>query len=280
MRVDITSWFFVAICLQASLGQARNLRSSGVIGIIDGISNSAILGWACQEGNPQSIDIHVYVGGPAGQGTILKGFTANLSSERAVARACGTFGRNYRFEVPITAEEAMKHAEESIYIHGISSRGNRNNLLVRSGEFKIPQLTPTKVLTSTPRPSPGDIKSLHGAPSTPEFFLVLSKSPTTPPIPTESIPEEAIRINTGGSVNYTDTEGRLWIADTEGSTYSICPSDITGTTNAFLYCSERYHNGFRKQTPFRYDIPVPHPGRYLVQLHFAEVSQHCRGLRR
>ena len=51
-----------------------------------------VKGWACQTGLNDSIDVHLYVGGPAGTGKAIKSLKANLSSESAVANACSASG--------------------------------------------------------------------------------------------------------------------------------------------------------------------------------------------
>ena len=64
-----------------------------VIGYIDNFraSHNAVIikGWACDRTKAGSIDVDVYVGGPAGKGKMIKRARANLSSESAISKYCG-----------------------------------------------------------------------------------------------------------------------------------------------------------------------------------------------
>ena len=82
----------------------------------------------------------------------------------------------------------------------------------------------------------------------------------------------AVLINAGGP-NFTDSLGRLWIADANfsGGNTSSTSSAIAGTVEDTLYQTERYGN-------FSYQIPLT-PGTYQVTLHFAEIFHNSPGLR-
>ena len=76
---------------------------------------------------------------------------------------------------------------------------------------------------------------------------------------------QPILINCGGSV-YTDTQGRVWGADsyfTGGSTYRNTTSDILNTADDTIYQSERYG-------VFTYQIPIA-IGTYQVIFHESEI---------
>ena len=83
-------------------------------------------------------------------------------------------------------------------------------------------------------------------------------------------PLPTIRINAGGGA-YTDTQGRVWAADsyfTGGFTNSTTAA-IAGTADDPLYQTERWH--YTPTGPeMTYAIPVP-AGGYEVRLHFAET---------
>lgn len=86
--------------------------------------------------------------------------------------------------------------------------------------------------------------------------------PTASPTQT---PDEVALINCGGPA-YRDASGRMWLADSYsigGTPYTDGNNDITGTSDDFLYHSERYGQ-------FDYEIPLP-SGTYDVILHFAEL---------
>lgn len=81
----------------------------------------------------------------------------------------------------------------------------------------------------------------------------------------QDVPDFALRINAGGPA-FTDSQGNQWIADanfTGGTTFST-GNAIDNTTNDALYQTERYNN-------FSYNISVPAPGIYTVNLYLAEI---------
>lgn len=84
--------------------------------------------------------------------------------------------------------------------------------------------------------------------------------------------EEVFRINAGGPYLYRGLE--VWLPDTRfsgGNTYSN-RVPISNTENDSLYQTER--NG-----DFSYEIPVPRPGQYTLELHFAEIYWDRSGAR-
>jgi len=113
-----------------------------ITGNIDGITLSGIQyyisGWACAKNYPASVDVWIYVGGPAGIGTWLGSGTANLNSEPAVAAACNSTGSQYRFSVPIPNSITQSYGGQAIYVHGISPFGLTSYLLGNSGAFTVP----------------------------------------------------------------------------------------------------------------------------------------------
>lgn len=110
-----------------------------IAGVIDSVQNNTIYGWACANGSPYSINVHVYVGGAAGAGTIIGGYAAANGSETAVANACGSFGTAYRFAIPLSLSVRQAHAGKRIYLHGIHPTGTyANDLLSNPGVFSVP----------------------------------------------------------------------------------------------------------------------------------------------
>jgi hypothetical protein len=127
----------------STISKSGDLRvpNPQVIGYIDSATKVGtqvqIKGWACEEGINKSLRVHVYMNAPAGMnGTILKGGDANLSSEDAVSKECGTTLKKHRFNVaiPFVAQNSGK----LIYIHGISVTGSANRTIARSGKIKLP----------------------------------------------------------------------------------------------------------------------------------------------
>jgi YD repeat-containing protein len=105
---------------------------------IDGSGNASIGGWACSTGLAQSINVDLYVGGPYGSGTFVGRYTANQSSEPAVANACNVGSGSYRFSIPLSTTARGQYAGQTIYIHGISPIGAANLLIGNSGSYTVP----------------------------------------------------------------------------------------------------------------------------------------------
>jgi YD repeat-containing protein len=105
---------------------------------IDGSGNASISGWTCSTGLAQSINADLYLGGPYGTGTFIARYTANQSSEPAVASACNVSSGSYRFSIPLSTTVRGQYAGQTIYLHGISPIGAANPLLTNSGSFTVP----------------------------------------------------------------------------------------------------------------------------------------------
>ena len=128
----------------------RALQGGTITGYIDAVRKNndgtySVNGWACQVSVDASIQVEVFRDGADTRdgGVLWKRVTANKSSEAAVAAACGSSGRNYRFSIPITAADVAQYSGQSIYAHGVRS-GNKA-LLNRSGETSFPTAPPTSI---------------------------------------------------------------------------------------------------------------------------------------
>lgn len=135
-----TDYFYLGKKLIAS----RKASTSVILGTIEAVStatNATITGWACASGLAGSIDVHLYVGGPAGTGTAIGTYPANQSSEQAIQDACHSSGTLHRFSIPLSEAVRGDHAGESIYIHGLSTAGTDDTLLSGSGSFVVPPST-------------------------------------------------------------------------------------------------------------------------------------------
>jgi len=112
------------------------LSSAAVKGVVDAYDAETrkVKGWACKYGNQQSIDVHLYLGGPAGQGFYITAATANLPTEGNVSIACATNGVPHRFAIPISAEVARIFRGKPIFVHAIDPVvGNQNYKIAKSG---------------------------------------------------------------------------------------------------------------------------------------------------
>ncbi|MEB2343506.1 MAG: DUF4215 domain-containing protein [Deltaproteobacteria bacterium] len=79
-------------------------------------------------------------------------------------------------------------------------------------------------------------------------------------------------VNVGGP-DYTDPDGRTWLADaafTDGGTPGSSSASISGTNADPMYRSRRY--GTAGGPPLVFELPVGEEGLYYLRLHFAEVG--------
>lgn len=85
-------------------------------------------------------------------------------------------------------------------------------------------------------------------------------------------PPVEIRIDSGATTGRTDSNGKSWSADTGfvgGTALDRGAITISGTTNQFIYQTERY-------SMTGYNVAVPN-GTYTVNLHFAETYSGITG---
>lgn len=119
--------------LRADRSATAVAGSPGTIrGVFDGVYSNRVNGWACSYGWLLPIDVHLYVGGPAGVGTAIGSYGADYSKAdaSAVAGQCGTTGPAYRFDIPLSLATRQAHRGKRIYIHGIHPTGAYANSLV------------------------------------------------------------------------------------------------------------------------------------------------------
>jgi RHS repeat-associated protein len=119
------------------------VEDTAIIGNIIGVypqegADPIMTGWACSTGRTESVAVHVYMGGPAGSGTLMGKYTANVPSDATINDLCGADGSAYRFSIPISLAVRRAHPAKPIYVHGISPVGRSNNLLSNSGKRLIP----------------------------------------------------------------------------------------------------------------------------------------------
>jgi hypothetical protein len=135
------------------------------IGWVDNFASTAaginLNGWACNFGNMNPIDVHVYAGGAAGSpgSFLLKVGRANESINAAVSGACGTSGIPHRFSVPISFAEIDRLGSGKLFVHGIVPfPGGQNSLLSNAGVF--PDLSVkgwVERFTATPQTGGGNL---------------------------------------------------------------------------------------------------------------------------
>ncbi len=97
-------------------------------------------------------------------------------------------------------------------------------------------------------------------------------TPSRSPAPTPAPGPWAVRLLSGSDTPASDSQGRLWSADSyyaggsaTGRDRAVFSADSSssGTAEPILFAGERYGD-------FRYSIPAP-PGDYVVRLYFAET---------
>jgi hypothetical protein len=118
--------------------------SGKVIGNVDGVVQSGgqlyVSGWACDQGVKHAIAVHLYLGGPAGTGTIVSHATASRPSSALIAsnKYCGTGLLTHRFLIPVPAAKAEEFSKQTIWVHGISLSDGANLAIGQSGLHRLP----------------------------------------------------------------------------------------------------------------------------------------------
>src|SRR5215469_1713356 len=87
-----------------------------IVGNIDGFNQGelGLQGWACLQGSPSPVDVHVYAGGPYGTGTLVAYGIANRPNEPAVTASCGA-GANHRYFIPLHSNVVPEFAGQQLY---------------------------------------------------------------------------------------------------------------------------------------------------------------------
>lgn len=146
--MDLRIFFGVIGLLSVSLAALGQGPHAGpVTGVIDAVAFEGdqyyVHGWACQEGQRGSIDVHVYSGNVAGgrpPGVFVLAGTANLPNEPAVDREChDADGGKHRFRLALPSQLLRSFQNKTVFVHGIAIAGNVDNAaLAGSGRFKFP----------------------------------------------------------------------------------------------------------------------------------------------
>jgi hypothetical protein len=146
LAVFVAGLFCVAPAWSAAL--AQNSRAGRVVGNIDGIRLEGdqyfVVGWACQQGNKDSIYVHLYadhsaLGTPAW--TFVTVDKAELDSEPAVNQRCqDAKGGKHRFKIELPNQVLKTFQGRKLYAHGIAVIGNVENAAIGgSGTMAFPK---------------------------------------------------------------------------------------------------------------------------------------------
>jgi hypothetical protein len=139
------------LCLSlTSMGAfAQKLSVGHIVGHIDGIAVDArgahIKGWACQQGRPESITVHIYANAGSKEVFALAS-KADLDEEPAVDSAClDTEGRKHRFDIPLPGAILVKLHGAPVLVHGIRVVGSvENSAIAGSGTVRFPDAPPVR----------------------------------------------------------------------------------------------------------------------------------------
>jgi len=148
---------FAAVALCLSLVRpcvfGQKAGAGRIVGHIDGIAIDArgahIRGWACQQGRPESLTVHIYAnegGNDAQKGIFALAGKADLDEEPGVDDACkDTIGRKHRFDIPLPGAILLKLHGMPLFVHGIRAVGNvENSAIAGSGAAKFPDAPPVR----------------------------------------------------------------------------------------------------------------------------------------
>ena len=105
------------------------LAQGNIVGHIDGVTfngtNGVVRGWACQQGQPQSIAVQVFA-----DGKFLAGGKADLKNEPGVDQACRVQGGQHRFQIVLPREPLAQGRERILTVRGIRLVGNVENAAI------------------------------------------------------------------------------------------------------------------------------------------------------
>ena len=156
-----TKGFQGYIYITSSAGSGTTTSASiNPHGYLDAVAGAAgivtVKGWAFDSDKPTTpIDIHVYIGGPAGSGgTILGTITAN-KNRADVGKAYPGVGDNHGFEETFST---TRTGQQTLYVYAIKAPGtNGSNVLIGTKTVNIPGAT-----TSTPSTKTGTVTATAG----------------------------------------------------------------------------------------------------------------------
>jgi len=147
-RLVVTAIASLLVAVSTSFAAAAPQSQAGpVIGVIDGVRYEGdqyyVFGWACQQGNRASIDVHIYAGHPAGAtppGAFVTPGKADLDNEPAVDREChDANGGKHRFKIALPNQLLRTVQKGALFAHGIAVAGNVENAAIAgSGKFQFP----------------------------------------------------------------------------------------------------------------------------------------------
>ena len=148
--VSFVAFAACLLCVAAAWPKASGQTSHAgrVVGFIDGFSYDGgqfhVVGWACQQGNPASVEVHVYADRSAYDkppGTFVTAGRADLDSAAAVGKACqDPRGGKHRFKIDLSNQALKTYHNRILYAHGIAvARNVENSAIAQSGSKRFPE---------------------------------------------------------------------------------------------------------------------------------------------
>jgi len=139
-RLGLVAAWGTALCGILFAPSSTPAQSAGrIVGHIDGVAfdgaSGVIWGWACQQGQPKSIVVHVFA-----DDAFLVAGNADQGSESGVGQACHDPGGKHRFRIELPREPFANGQDKSLTVHGIRVAGNvENSAIAGSGtRFRLP----------------------------------------------------------------------------------------------------------------------------------------------
>ena len=132
-----------------------------------------------------------------------------------------------------------------------------------------PAAAPAAAAPAAPAPAPA--QTATPAPAATPAAAPAAAAPTATTTSLVSV-TPPVRIKCGVTEGMKDSAGNAWVADegfADGETYEVEDAEITNTTDAVIYRTERY-----SMTAYNFAVPN---GQYTVKLHFAEVFSGIGG---
>ena len=147
------NWFWcsaLACAIRPSFGPATH-DPQGCLDLVSGGTGTVrVAGWAFDKDSMgTALDIHVYIGGPAGSGA--EGYAIKANGKRPDVNNVYGCGDYHGFDATIATKAT---GTKKIYVYAINTGGGSNNPLIGSGNATIaarPAATPTP--TATPKPT-------------------------------------------------------------------------------------------------------------------------------
>lgn len=106
------------------------------LGFFDFANTSGIYGWACDLDTPATpVSIHLYAGGPPGQGALIGAVNADSSRESAVGDRCGGYSnRGFYFAIPADRQ----HQSFDVYAYAIDTSDASKHTSLGSKRYTAP----------------------------------------------------------------------------------------------------------------------------------------------